>query len=77
MRSTQPAGGPQQGHAAEQAAHRQARRDRMEAAYEALEALLHELEGTQAGSPFSTREMAICASYLDTSWLWAREALKE
>jgi len=70
-------GDPQQGHAAEQAAHRKARRDRMEAAFATLQDLMHELEGSSSGSPFMTHEMIVCGDYLDTAWLWAREALKE
>jgi hypothetical protein len=71
-----PQGNPQQGPEAEKAERRRARRERLDEAFTTLDALLHELEGTQSGN-YSTRDMAIAGTHLETAWLWAREALGE
>jgi len=68
-------GNPQQGHEAENAERRRHRRIALDAAFEQLEAIMHQLEGTQSGS-YNTREMRQAGVHLETAWLWAREALE-
>ena len=67
-------GNPQQGHEAENAERRRLQRVALDAAFEQLEQILHQMEGTQSGS-YGTREMAIAGTHLETAWLWAREAI--
>jgi hypothetical protein len=69
-------GNPQQGLEAEQAERRRVRRVALDSAFENLAQILHQVEGTTSGS-YSTREMAIAGTHLETAWLWAREALEE
>jgi hypothetical protein len=66
-------GNPQQGIEAEKAERRRARRLALDTAFEQMETVLHQLEGTVSGD-YSTREMRIAGDHLDTAWLWAREA---
>jgi hypothetical protein len=69
-------GTPQQGLEIEKAERARARRAKLESAFTALESVMHELEGSVSGS-YSTREMQIAGTHLETAWLWAREALEE
>jgi len=63
-------GKPQQGHEIEKARLKEARRLKLEEAFEALETALPEIVGA------SGREMEIATTHLQTAWLWAREALE-
>jgi hypothetical protein len=67
-------GNPQQGHEAENAERRRIRQQALEVAFEQIEAILHQLEGTQSGE-YGTREMRQAGIHLETAWLWAREAI--
>ena len=67
-------GTPQQGHAAENAERIRVRQMALEAAFEELEMILHQLEGTQSGD-YATHEMRQAGIFLETAWLWAREAI--
>jgi len=46
-------------------------------AFGLLQEVLHNLDGTSPGNPFGGREMAIAATHLDTSYLWAKEAVDQ
>jgi len=46
-------------------------------AFDLLQEVLHKMDGTQSGNPYGGREMAIAATHLDTSYLWAKEAVEQ
>ena len=69
-------GGPQQGLEIEKAERRRQRLIRLDTAFEALQSVMHEIEGTVEGA-YGSREMAIAGTHVETAWLWAREALED
>ena len=46
-------------------------------AYSILQDVLHKMDGSSPGNPYGGREMAVAATYLDTSYLWAKEAVEQ
>jgi hypothetical protein len=45
--------------------------------FQFLTEIMHGLDGTQPGNPMGGREMQVAKQYLDTAWLWAKEAVEQ